>query len=145
MPVEWRTRLTEIIPTWTELGIGIGLFVLTFTGSIAFTGLVLVRLPADYFRGEQYHTWFGDRHPLLRWSWKIGKNLCGVGLVIAGIVLSLPGVPGQGILTILLGLMLVDFPGRRKLEQRLVRWPRVRRSIDRLRVRFGRQPLVLDD
>jgi hypothetical protein len=30
--------------------------------------------------------------------------------------MSVPGVPGQGLLTILLGVMLLDFPGRRSLE-----------------------------
>lgn len=141
----WRNRLIELAPTWGEIGLGVGLFVLTFTASIAITAFVLVRLPADYFRGPVGHTLFGEQHPILRWAWKIGKNAFGIGLVLLGIVLSVPGVPGQGILTILLGLMLVDFPGRRKLEQRLVRWPRVRRSIDRLRLRFGRPPLILDE
>ena len=61
-----------------------------------------------------------------------------------GIVLSLPGVPGQGILTILLGIMLLDFPGRRKLEHKLVSRPQVLKTINKLRHRFGKPPLVLD-
>jgi hypothetical protein len=74
----------------------------------------------------------------------VGKNLLGAFLVLLGIVLSLPGVPGQGILTILIGVMLLDFPGKRDLERKLVSRPKVREGIDRLRQRFGKPPLVLE-
>jgi hypothetical protein len=53
-------------------------------------------------------------------------------------------VPGQGILTILLGIMLLDFPGKRDLEYRLVSQPRVFNTINKLRHRFGKDSLVLD-
>ena len=81
----------------------------------------------------------------LRWAWRIGKNLLGVVLVVAGIIMSIPGVPGQGILTMLLGVMLLDFPGKRPCEQWLVKRRRVRSAIDRVRARFGKPPLVLDE
>ncbi|HEU4479438.1 MAG TPA: hypothetical protein VFR80_13045, partial [Pyrinomonadaceae bacterium] len=68
----------------------------------------------------------------------------GVLLVILGVLLSLPGVPGQGILTILLGIMLLDFPGRRSLERRIVGWPKVFNAINKLRRRFDKPPLVLE-
>ncbi|MCA1573007.1 MAG: hypothetical protein LC770_00390, partial [Acidobacteria bacterium] len=80
----------------------------------------------------------------IRWLAIIGKNLLGVVLVVAGILLSLPGVPGQGILTILLGVMLLDFPGRPRLEHWLVSRPRILRTINKLRHRFSKQALVLD-
>jgi hypothetical protein len=58
--------------------------------------------------------------------------------------MSLPGVPGQGILTILLGLMLLDLPGKRAWEQKLVKRPKVLQTINQLRGKFGKPPLVLD-
>ena len=58
-------------------------------------------------------------------------------------VLTLPGVPGQGMLTILIGLMLLDVPGKRRLERRIVGRRRILQAINRLRKRFGRPPLVL--
>src|SRR5205814_312186 len=73
------------------------------------------------------------------------RNLLGWFLVVLGIILSFPGVPGQGLLTILLGLMVADFPGKRRLEQRFVRWPRVRGPVDALRRKFGREPLRMDE
>jgi hypothetical protein len=58
--------------------------------------------------------------------------------------MSLPGVPGQGILTILLGLIMMDIPGKRPFETGLVKRPKVLQSINRLRERFGKPPLILD-
>jgi len=64
-------------------------------------------------------------------------------LILLGLFLSLPGVPGQGILTILIGVMLLNFPGKRRLERWLVSRPRVLPVINGLRARFGKPPLLL--
>jgi hypothetical protein len=74
----------------------------------------------------------------------IGKNIAGVLLVALGVVLSLPGVPGQGLLTVLLGIMLLDFPGRHRLEQKLLSKPSIVNTINRLRGRFEKPPLELN-
>jgi hypothetical protein len=140
-------RWIDQLPWWQWALLSAGLFLVTFTVSLAVTAWVVVKLPATYFRDDHHpaaFTW-ADRHPALRWTLRVAKNLLGLFLVILGIVLSLPGMPGQGILTILIGLMLLDFPGRRRLEQKLVRRPSIRNGIDRLRLRFGQKPLVLDD
>jgi hypothetical protein len=81
---------------------------------------------------------------LVRWGAVILKNLLGVFLVGLGIILSLPGVPGQGLLTILLGLIMLDIPGKRPLEARIIKRPAVRAAINKLRARFNKPPLVLD-
>ena len=75
----------------------------------------------------------------------VAKNISGVVLVFAGILMSLPGVPGQGVLTILMGVMLLDFPGKRRLELKLVSRPKVLRTVNRIRARFDRPPLLLDE
>jgi hypothetical protein len=137
--MDWR------VPTWPELGLGLALFVVFAAVSLVFTGLILVRLPADYFVGPHAPAFWRDRHPALRLAGRVLKNLVGVVLVVAGVVLSLPGVPGQGVLTILIGLMCLDLPGKRKLEQRLVRRPRILKFINGLRTRYGRPPLVVEE
>ena len=63
--------------------------------------------------------------------------------MIVGIVLSIPGVPGQGLLTILLGVMLLDFPGKRRLELKIVSRPSVLKTVNSLRSKFGKPKLVL--
>src|SRR3954469_24372419 len=104
--------------TWRDAIIGLVLFVVTFAGSIGLVSLMLVRIPATYFHSSHDRALWVDRHRAVRWSGMLMKNLIGVVLVILGIIMSLPGVPGQGILTILLGLMLLDVPGKRRLEQK---------------------------
>jgi len=53
-------------------------------------------------------------------------------LVVLGIIMALPGVPGPGILTIVLGVMLLNFPGKRRLERWLIRRPMVLSAMNRL-------------
>ncbi len=73
---------------------------------------------------------------------KVAKNALGVLLVLLGVVLSLPGVPGQGLLTILIGLILLDLPGKQRFERRLMTRPAVFTAVNTVRARFGREPLL---
>lgn len=120
-------------------------FMATFAVSLAIVGVLLVRLPPDYFLDRHERPLWIDRHPAIRWSGIILKNVLGVALIALGVFLSLPGIPGQGLLTILLGVMLLDFPGKRRLERRIIGMPRVLDRVNRLRARFGKLPLVLSD
>jgi|ERR1044072_230677 hypothetical protein len=130
--------------TWQNVLVGFLLFAVTFTISLAIVSFIMVKIPADYFKEDRPRELLPDKHPALRLLAVIGKNLLGVVLVALGIVLSLPGVPGQGILTILLGIMLLDFPGKRKLEYKIVSRPKVLNAINKLRQRFGKPALELD-
>ena len=51
--------------------------------------------------------------------------------------MSLPLVPGPGLVFILLGLSLLDFPGKRALQRRVVTRPFVLRVLNKTRTRFG--------
>jgi hypothetical protein len=139
----WLQSLTSHM-SWRGVAWGAGLFVLTFTGSLVVTAWLLVKLPANYFSSAHPHDFFAGYSPTRRFIATIGKNLLGGVLFVLGVIMSLPGVPGQGILTILLGLMLMDMPGKRKLENKIVRRPTVRRFIDRIRTRYHKPPLELD-
>jgi hypothetical protein len=129
--------------TWGGVFVGVSLFLVTIIGSVLVAGFVLVKLPATYFQGFHSRDVWVDRHPVLRLTARFGKNVLGAILVVVGMILALPGVPGQGLLTILIGLMLLDLPGKRRLERRIVGRPRILRTINRLRKRFGSAPLVL--
>jgi len=130
--------------TWWQVVAGLLISVVTFVLSLAVVTFVLVKLPANYFHSSHEREFLVDRHKALRWVGIIAKNLFGLVLVFFGIVMSLPGVPGQGVLTILLGIMLLDFPGKRDLETKLVGRPKVFRAINRLRAKFDKPPLFLD-
>jgi hypothetical protein len=121
---------------WVPLAIGVA----TFIASIIAVGVLLVMLPASYF--VHRHAPSESGHPVLRWTLKILKNAVGAVLVVAGVLMLV--LPGQGILTILIGVMLLDFPGKWKLQRRLISRPGVLSSINRLRARFGKPPLELE-
>jgi hypothetical protein len=123
------------------LGTGLVVFVVTCVSSLAIVTVFVVRIPVDYFSA-------GRRMPARPVGVSLARailtNLVGVALVLVGIVLSLPGIPGQGIITILVGLMLTDLPGVRRLERALARRRGVRRTLDAIRAKFGREPLKID-
>lgn len=138
--------LKEAIAMITARGalLGLALFAITFAGSIGIISFILVKVPATYFQQSHPRQFWVERHPVIRWTGLIAKNLLGVVLVLLGVLMSIPGVPGQGILTILLGIMLLDFPGKRQLENKLLSRPMILDKINRLRHRFSKPPLVLD-
>jgi hypothetical protein len=143
--IDWLTRTIHGWGlTWGQVLFGVLFSAATFVLSIAVVTLVLVKLPANYFHSTHAREFLVERHPLFRAIGIFAKNLLGLVLVFAGIIMSLPGVPGQGVLTILLGIMLLDFPGKRTLETRIVSRPRVNAAINALRSRFGKPPLMLD-
>jgi hypothetical protein len=114
-----------------------------FFGTLLVVPVLLVKMPADYFLHDRHETppdWRGQ-HPALRWSVLIGKNLLGGLLVGMGILMLV--LPGQGLLTILLGITLLDLPGKRRLEIALMRRPGVSRAVNWLRRKYGRPPLQM--
>jgi hypothetical protein len=114
----------------------------TLVVSLVVVVSVLLRLSADYFtRGPR--PFLSGTHPALRIALIVFKNLAGVVIIAVGVVLSIPGVPGQGFITIFLGLLLVDFPGKFRLERSIIRRPFVHGFINRLRRRYGRPPLLV--
>jgi hypothetical protein len=130
--------------TWKSVLLGALIFLITFSISLAIVSLIVVKIPPDYFQKNRPRKLWADKPKAMRYLGIFGKNLLGVVLVVLGILMSVPGVPGQGILTILLGIMLLDFPGKQRLEHRLVSRPQVLSTINKLRHKFGKPKLVLD-
>lgn len=106
---------------------------------------VLAQLPADYFINEarraeaQYLQYF---HPLLRPFVPLVKNLLGIILVLGGFIMLF--VPGQGLLTMLAGTVLMDFPGKYHCERWLLQRRQVRNAMNWLRRRAGAPDFELD-
>jgi hypothetical protein len=70
----------------------------------------------------------------------IAHNLLGVVLVLLGVAMLV--LPGQGLLTLLVGLLLVDFPGKHQLAVRLLSRPKVLSVVNKLRAHKGAAPWV---
>ena len=130
--------------TWRKVLIGAAIALVSFLANLGIVTWILVKLPVDYFSTKRKTKFWAGPRPWLHAAKVIAKNVGGILLVVLGIVLSLPGVPGQGLLTVLLGIMLLDFPGRHRLEQKLLSMPSIRNSINKLRGRFGKKPLAVD-
>jgi hypothetical protein len=114
-----------------------------FVGTLLVVPILLVRMRADYFTEAYRPRSFANRHPVWRMTLIVIKNVIGFALVTVGLVMLV--LPGQGILRVLIGLSLLDFPGKRRLERRIASQRHVRRSIDWIRCRRGRAPLKFDD
>lgn len=117
------------------------LSVVTFVVSLIGIPFLLVRLPPHYFDERHPRTWMQDHRPVLRLIGLVLKNAVGVLLFLAGVAMIV--LPGQGVLTMLIGISLLDFPGKRHMERRLVGQPAVLRTINKLRAKFGRPPLIV--
>src|SRR5690348_14132289 len=113
-------------------------FALGTSLSLAVVLLLLIRLPVDAFT-EVPQDWSAS---IPRRILRIGRNILGWVVVLSGLVLSIPGVPGQGILMIAFGFLLVDFPGKRRILHDYLMRPSLRGYVDRLRLRFGRPPFI---
>jgi hypothetical protein len=141
--IDWLSEFATSL-TWQKILFGVVIFVVTFLVNLAIVSFILVKIPADYFTKHHKTEFWSGPNPALHATLIIGKNILGFLLVVVGIILSVPGVPGQGLLTILLGIMLLDFPGRRKLELKLLQRQEIVKTINRLRQRFDKPPLELD-
>lgn len=141
--MDWLTSFWDSL-TLNQVLVGLGLFLGSLAISFGALAIVMVKIPANYFSSHYVHDFLPGSSWIVRWGAVILKNIFGVFLILLGIVLSLPGVPGQGILTILLGLIMLDIPGKRPLEARIIKRPAVLSAINNLRARYSKPPLVMD-
>lgn len=119
-----------------------GLSLVLFLGSLILIPILISRMRPDYFvtPNAESHTWLG-RHPVARSIARLLKNALGVVLLFAGVVMMV--LPGQGVITLLVALSLLEFPGKRTLELRLIRQRHVSSVINWTRSKAGRPPLII--
>lgn len=109
-----------------------------FAAGLVFLAIMVLVLPVDYFARSRPQPIIPGRYPALRIAGRIAKNLAGILLGIVGIVLAVPGIPGPGVVILLIGLALVDFPGKYRLQKSLIRKPGIGGPLNWLRAKFGR-------
>jgi hypothetical protein len=137
---EWIHRLSphSLLAGWpTLLVTGLGVAIVTFLLGV----VLVVKLPEDYFVRTPSRTPVTGARRIGRALVRVARNVLGLVVLVAGFVMALPLVPGPGLLVLLVGLGLVDFPGKHALERKLLGEPHVLRSVNRMRARFGRPPL----
>lgn len=115
--------------------------VVSLLATIVLLPFLVVRIPADYFSHDyRPQDYAHERHPLVHHGIVIVKNSLGLVLILAGLAMLV--LPGQGLLTLLIGLTLTDFPGKYRLEKRIVGQPGVLRAVNWLRQRAGHPPVL---
>ena len=130
--IETLQRILPDLVLWGTI-----LSVATLVGALVAVPLVVSRLPADYFSAPK-------RHPM-RQEVGLGllivdalRNLLGGVLIVIGLLLLL--TPGQGLVTILAGLMIMNFPGKYRIERAIVAREGVFRALNWFRNRYGHPP-----
>ncbi len=120
------------------------LSVVTFIVSLIVVPIIVVRIPAQYFDSRRRHvSKLHVLHPVVYVVAIILKNLFALLLVLGGIIMLV--LPGQGVLTILIGIGVSDFPGKYRVEKKLVKLPGVLTAINWIRRKAGVHPLLPPD
>ena len=117
-------------------GLGV-LSIVTFCVSLIAVPFIIARLPKDYFVTKNTSK---KSRSLLSNIGQLLRNVLGFIIIFAGILMLI--LPGQGVLTILIGAFLLDIPGTRALKTRLLKRSRVQIGINWLRFKCGKPPMI---
>ena len=112
--------------------------IVAFVGTLIAIPAILVRLPEDYFLNHMQQPWFAGRHPLVRAVGLTIKNALGIIFFIAGIAMLF--LPGQGLLTMLAGFLLLDLPAKKSFQEKLIQNPKVQNALNAFREKAGKAP-----
>ena len=121
------------------IGLGASSIIIFITSILGISWFV-AQIPEDYFlSSKRKPSKWKEQKPILRLAVLFGKNIIGLSLIIGGLLMLV--LPGQGLLTIVTGLLLINYPGKYKLEQKLVAMPSIFRALNRIRVKANKPPL----
>jgi hypothetical protein len=133
---EFVTTLHKPHPLLWALGV---FSAVSFVGSLVAIPLVVARLPVDHFVApHEAADWVTSS--VARRLWLVLKNLFGILLIAGGIIMLV--LPGQGVLTILLGVAIMDLPGKWRVMRALARRPEVMKALNWMRERAQKPPLT---
>ena len=120
------------------------LSLITFVVSLISLPWLVARIPDDYFLHNKRHPVpLKENHPAFRMALLIGKNILGFILLAGGIIMLF--IPGQGLLTIAMGLLLMDYPGKFTLERKIASNPKILNGLNWLRAKANAEALEIDD
>ncbi len=110
-----------------------------FIVSLLAIPFLVAKIPVDYF-DENRVDW--NPQPTIKTRLiKVLKNIVGIIVLIAGVIMLV--TPGQGLLSILLGIVLIDFPNKRHWERRIISNDKVLSTLNWLREKRGAPPFKL--
>tara|TARA_B100000965_G_C19438215_1_gene689626 strand:- start:31 stop:456 length:426 start_codon:yes stop_codon:yes gene_type:complete len=118
------------------VSISLGIFVF----SLVTIKWLVALIPEDYFVMKSGSK-FRSKRPYLWLITAVVKNLVGYTLILGGIIMLF--VPGQGLFTIFIGLILSNYPGKYYVERRIVAMPKILNTVNWLRKKTDKPPLKI--
>ena len=116
--------------------------ILIFVFSMVSLRLFIIAIPSDYFINKKRVSALKNRSVLLWIIYIVFKNIIGYIFIIMGLVALV--LPGQGILMILVGLMMSDYPKKFDLEKKIITIKAVRKGINWIRIKSNVDKIKLD-
>jgi hypothetical protein len=113
--------------------------VFMFLGTFIVLVVIIVKLPSQYFLERRDGHVIGPENRVSRAFYLALKNLVGLLFILAGLAMLV--LPGQGLLSLLIGLSLTNFPGKRRVIRLLIRRKAILKSANWIRKKFDRPPL----
>ena len=141
MEITLLNSLLEVFEAYRSLIIWFGsisLFIFLF--SLLTIKWLVALIPEDYFINRKASK-MRSSNPVLWYIVLIIKNVVGYSLVLGGIMMLV--LPGQGVFTIIIGLMLSNYPGKYSIERKFIAIPSILKSINWLRQKSNKPPLNL--
>ena len=111
-----------------------------FLVSLLSIGWLVSLIPSDYFINRK-ESKFKLNYPVAWLVSAVIKNIFGYILIFGGILMLI--LPGQGLITIFVGLLLSNYPGKYSIEKRIIATPKILKSINWLRKRSNEPPLII--
>ena len=118
---------------------------LVFLFSLASLPWLVAKIPEDYFlHRKRKNTLPLTTAAFVRYLFlRLARNLVGLILLAGGFLMLF--IPGQGILTMVMGLILIDYPGKYSVEKTIIGYPAVFKGLNWLRARVHKPPLRKHD
>lgn len=141
MEISFLDSLYQFVTNYKKFIFWLGsISALIFIFSLLSIKWLVALIPSDYFV-EKRASKFKNTYPYLWIISLIIKNILGYSLVVGGIFMLV--LPGQGIFTIVVGLMLSNYPGKYSIERRLISIPSIHKGINWLRKKSNQPPIEI--
>jgi hypothetical protein len=137
---ELLTQIESYVPANVLIWFAVS-SVFMFVGTLIAIPIILMRLPADYFDVRTPRPWMENHHPILRVIGHVVKNVVGAIFLFAGFLMLF--LPGQGVLTMLIGLSLIEFPASGGWRPRSWGSPPFSAPSTAMRAKFDKPPLII--
>ena len=131
--------LIEIFNVYKNLILWFGsisLFVFLF--SLLSIKWLVSLIPEDYFINKK-DSKIKTSNIFIWYIVLIFKNLIGYSLILGGIMMLV--LPGHGLFTIIIGLMMSNYPGKYSIEKKFIAIPTILKSINWLRRKSNKPPI----